>query len=262
MKWISDIKKMKGEKRISMVTCYDSAFAKIVSRTKVDMILIGDSIAMTLYGFDSTLHATTEMMLRHTEAVRRGAPEKFIVTDMPFDAVRQGETYAFKVAADLIRSGANAVKIEGYGHYRNIIATLIASGIPVMGHLGLMPQSVNQIGGYKVQGRDEISSTKLLADAESLESLGVFALVLECVPADLAVSVTEELSIPTIGIGAGVATDGQVLVMHDLLGMDCDFNPKFVKQYVSLSELIEAAFNDYAFDVERAYFPTEAHVYD
>lgn len=262
MKWISDVMKEKDRKKVSMVTCYDAVFAKMVNRSPVDMILVGDSIAMTVYGFDSTLHATSEMMQRHTEAVRRGAPDKFIVADMPFDSVRRGPLHAFEVAAALLKAGANAVKVEGFGIFAEVIRHLIEAGIPVMGHLGLTPQIVYKLGGFKVQGRDKVSSEQLIADARALEALGVFSLVLECIPEGLAERVTKTLRIPTIGIGAGANCNGQVLVLYDLLGMDTDFKAKFVKEYITLAPLVESALGDYAFEVAESHFPTEEHVYD
>lgn len=263
MKWIAEIvKKKKHGEKIVMVTCYDAVFAKLIEQTEVDMILIGDSIAMTLYGFDSTIHATTEMMLRHTEAVRRGAPSKFIVTDMPFGTFRKGKAHAFDVAASFMRAGANAVKIEGSQGHDEVIAHLIGSGIPVMGHLGLTPQSVNQLGGYKVQGRHEEGKAQIRKDAKHLEGLGCFATVLECVPSALAAEITKDAHQSIIGIGAGSDVDGQVLVLTDLLGMDSTFAPKLAKRYTQLDSLIKTALNDYAFEVRETVFPTEEHCYD
>ena len=217
---------------------------------------------MTLYGYDSTIHATAEMMVRHTEAVRRGAPSKFIVTDMPFGTFRKGTAHAFDVAAQFMRAGANAVKIEGAQGHDDVIAHLIESGIPVMGHLGLTPQSVNQLGGYKVQGRFEEGKAQMRKEAKHLEALGCFATVLECVPSALAAEIAHGSQHPIIGIGAGKEVDGQVLVLTDLLGMDSTFAPKLAKQYIKLDELIKTALNDYAFEVRESAFPTEAQCYD
>ena len=263
MKWISQIQRKKdNQEKIAMITCYDAVFAKIVEKTAIDMILVGDSIAMTVYGHGSTVHATPEMMLRHTEAVRRGAPSKFIVTDMPFGTFRKSTAYAFDVAASFLKAGANAVKIEGVMGHQDVIQHLVDSGIPVMGHLGLTPQTVNQLSGYKIQGRDSDAKEELHQSATYLEELGCFATVLECVPAKLAAEIQASLQHPIIGIGAGRDVAGQVLVITDLLGMDASFAPKLAKQYVELNEMIITAINDYVFEVRESNFPTEAHSYE
>lgn len=242
-----------------MVTAYDALMARIVA-AHVDAILVGDSVAMAVHGLESTVHATVEMMALHTAAVRRGAPDTVIVADMPFGTFRQGPYVAAKAAEALMRAGATAVKVEGVRGHEDVIAHLVGSGIPVMGHLGLTPQSVHQLGGYRVQARSEAEGEKLKADAQRLEELGAFAVVLECVPAALAREVTEERQIPTIGIGAGPDTAGQVLVLTDLLGLDGRFRPKFARRYLEGETLVGEAVGRYAADVRAAAFPAKAEI--
>lgn len=238
-----------------MVTAYDASMARIVAGSEADAILVGDSAAMVVHGFPSTVHATIEMMTLHTAAVRRGAPGRVIVADLPFLSFRQGREVAVRAAGALLQAGATAVKLEGVRGHEEVVAHLVGSGIPVMGHLGLQPQSVNQFGGHRLQGRSQADAARLLADARKLEELGAFALVLECVPAALANEVTAVLSIPTIGIGAGAGTSGQVLVINDLLGLDAGFRPRFVRRYREGATEILAAINDYSRDVRGARFP-------
>lgn len=247
--------------KITMLTCYDAAFAKSLSETDVDMLLVGDSVAMVYHGFDSTIHATTEMMELHTAAVSRGAPKKFIVGDMPFLTFRKGPTESLEIAARLMKAGANAVKLEGLKGHEDSISALIESGIPVMGHLGLTPQSVHQLGGHKVQAREQKQAEILLREAKELERLGCFALVLECVPSELATIVSKELKIPTIGIGAGPNTDGQVLVLHDMLGINPEFKPKFLRHYSNLGPTTKEAVKQYIDDVREGQFPNESEAY-
>lgn len=239
-----------------MVTAYDALMARIVAE-HVDAILVGDSVAMAVHGLESTVQATVEMMVLHTAAVRRGAPGPVIVADMPFGSCRQGPYVAAKAAEALMRAGATAVKVEGVRGHEDVIEHLVVGGIPVMGHLGLTPQSVNQIGGYRVQARTQTEGEKLKADARRLEELGAFALVLECVPEALAREVTEERQIPTIGIGAGAGTAGQVLVLTDLLGLDGRFRPRFARRYLEGEALVSEAVGRYAADVRGAAFPAK-----
>jgi 3-methyl-2-oxobutanoate hydroxymethyltransferase len=230
---ITDFLRAKSERRkLSMVTCYDYTFARLLSKTAIDGILVGDSAVMVMHEHPSTLSASTELMRVHTEAVVRGAAGKFIVADMPFLSFRKGLAAALDSASVLMIAGAHGVKLEGVDGHEGVIERLIQSGIPVMGHLGLQPQSIHAYGGFRVQGRNSESARKIVRQAAALQELGVFAIVLECVPAVLAREITETLCIPTIGIGAGVACDGQILVLQDLLGMNTDFHPKFARAFL------------------------------
>jgi 3-methyl-2-oxobutanoate hydroxymethyltransferase len=253
---INDFFKRKdsGEK-ISMVTSYDYWSAKLISKTDIDTILVGDSLAMVMHGHDTTIPATPELMALHTKAVAKGAPNKFIVGDMPFLSFRQGKKKAIEAVSMLMKAGANCVKLEGVDGHEKVISHIVESGVPVMGHLGLTPQSVHKLGGYKVQGKEEKQIKHLMNQAKSLESLGCFSIVLECIPAHVAKAITEELSIPTIGIGAGIDVDGQVLVLHDLLGLNEDFNPRFVRQFLKGASSIKEALNSYHDEVTKRSFP-------
>jgi len=246
---------------IVLVAAYDALMARIVAASEVDAILVGDSAAMVVHGHPSTVHATVEMMVTHVSAVRRGAPHLFVIADMPFLSVRRGLAAAVDGAGALMQAGANAVKIEGVAGHEEIIVHLVGSGIPVMGHLGLTPQAVNQLGGNRVQGRNARDAARLQADARLLEKQGAFSLVLECIPAALAAAVTDSVAIPTIGIGAGPGTSGQVLVLPDLLGLDADFRPRFARRYLDGHGAVLGALNGYARDVRAARFPApeEAH---
>lgn len=247
--------------RLSMVTCYDYAFARLLNATPVDCLLVGDSVAMVVHGFPSTVHADIDMMALHTRAVARGAPDKFIVGDVPFLAARKGLEPAMDAVAKLMQSGAQAVKIEGAAGQVDLMAHIVESGVPVMGHLGLTPQSVNAFGGHKVQGRDAAAAARIVSDAERLEKAGCFALVLECVPAPLAREISRRVGIPTIGIGAGADTDGQVLVLHDMLGLQPDFKPRFVRRYACGSELVTGAVSRFHSDIRDGSFPNCKEAY-
>lgn len=261
MKSILDFNRARQTGRpIVMVTAYDAPMARIVAASEADAILVGDSAAMVVHGLPSTIHATLEMMVLHTAAVRRGAPDRVIVADMPFLTFRRGREEAARAAGVLMQAGATAVKLEGVAGHEDVVAHLVGSGIPVMGHLGLTPQSVNQLGGYRLQGRSEADAARLLVDARRLEELGAFSIVLECVPAALAAEITACLAIATIGIGAGGGTSGQVLVLNDLLGLDRDFRPKFARRYLDGHGEILAALNEYARDVRGARFPAREEV--
>lgn len=261
MKSILDFARAHREAQpIVMVTAYDAAMARLVAASEVDAILVGDSAAMVVHGLPSTLHATLEMMVLHTAAVRRGAPEAVVIADLPFMTFRRGTSEAVRAAGALMQAGATAVKLEGVTGHEDVVSHLVGSGIPVMGHLGLTPQSVNQLGGYRLQGRSETDAAKLLADARKLEELGAFSLVLECVPAALAAEITKSLTVPTIGIGAGAATSGQILVLNDLLGLDATFRPKFSRRYLDGHGEVLAALNEYARDVRGVRFPARAEV--
>ncbi len=261
MKTVREFQKYNNEdKKISVVTCYDHWSALILDETDIDAVLVGDSAAMVMHGHETTVYADLDMMSFHVSAVKRGIKNKFLIADIPFLAHKKGSSLLFDAIDKLMKAGAQAIKIEGADDIK-LIKKIVVSGIPVMGHLGLTPQSINQLGGYKVHGQDEISSNKLLADALLLEEAGCFSIVLEMVPSDLARRVTEKLKIPTIGIGAGPFTSGQVLVLHDLLGMSKDFNPKFLRKYMNGYEQIKSAINNYNFDVKERKFPStnESH---
>lgn len=252
--------KARNEK-IVMITCYDYTSARIVQDSDVDVILVGDSAAMVMHGYGTTIPADIEMMCRHIESVARGTKNKFIVGDMPFLSFRQSLTDNMRAVASVMKAGAHAVKLEGIEGNVETIRHIVKSGVPVMGHLGLTPQSVNQLGGFRVQGRGDDAAAILRNEAKACERAGCFALVLECVPDDLAAEITESLTIPTIGIGAGSGTDGQVLVMQDLLGLSSDFKPKFVRKYLDGRQLWQDAFNAYASDVKSGQFPAADESY-
>ena len=249
-----DFFKYKTEKhKISMVTCYDTTFARLVEKTNVDCILIGDSLSMVMHGENTTIPAKMEWMEEHTRSVRNGT-QKYIVSDMPFLSTRKGIEFATDCAGKLLVAGANCVKIEGIFGQEEIIRHLVLSGIPVMSHLGLTPQFFQAFGGHKMQGKTEEAAEKILEEAKLAEKSGWVAIVLECIPCELAKKITETVKIPTIGIGAGAETDGQVLVLQDMLGMS-GFHPRFVRQYLNGAELITNALNKYAKDVAEQNFP-------
>ena len=254
-------KKAKGQK-VTMVTSYDYWSAQIINASDVDCILVGDSAAMIMHGHTSTLPATTEIMAWHTAAVVRGAPDKFIVSDLPFLSYRKGLHHAMDQVEQLMQAGAHAIKLEGVDGNEEIISHIVQSGVPVMGHIGLTPQAVHQLGGYKVQGRSNSLAAKLIDQAKRLEQAGAFSVVLECVPSPLAKTITQEVSISTIGIGAGADTDGQVLVFQDLLGLNSDFKPKFVKTYLDGKQIIKDALNSYHHEVGQQAFPDAAHSFE
>ncbi|MEQ8860248.1 MAG: 3-methyl-2-oxobutanoate hydroxymethyltransferase [Pseudomonadales bacterium] len=259
---VLDLKAMKrGDRKISMVTCYDFWTAQLLNRSDVDCLLVGDSLAMVMHGFDSTVHADIELMALHTRAVARGAADKFIVGDMPFLSVRRGLGPAMDGVQTLMQAGANAVKIEGEAGQLDIIAHIVESGVPVMGHLGLTPQAVHGFGGHKVQGRGDAAGRALLESARRLAEAGCFAVVLECVPARLAGCVSASIGVPTIGIGAGAGTDGQVLVLQDLLGTNPDFRPKFLRHYANGFDTIHDAVNRFHADVQEGAFPSREESY-
>jgi 3-methyl-2-oxobutanoate hydroxymethyltransferase len=262
LKNIHDYKTWKSEgRKIAMITCYDTITARLVDMSNIDMVLVGDSVAMVLHGFESTIHATLPMMEMHVAAVARGVKNKLIVADLPFLTFRKGVPDALSNAERLLRAGAHAIKLEGVRGHEAVVKSLVESGIPVMGHLGLTPQSALQLGGHKVQGR-EINEARLIEeDATLLEELGCFALVLECVPTELGRSITRRLRIPTIGIGAGIDVDGQVLVMHDMLGIQSEFKPKFLRHYLKGDDAFLKAFDAYARDVKEGHFPSPEESY-
>ena len=259
---VFDFQKMKDEgRKISMVTCYDYSSARAVAESTVDCILVGDSLAMTMHGHPTTLSATTAMMALHTAAVARGAPSKFIVADLPFLSYRKGLKDAMDSVQELMTVGAHAVKLEGVRGHAEIVRHIVDSGVPVMGHLGLTPQSVNLLGGMRVQARTDAAVDLLASQAGELEQAGCFSLVLECVPCEVARRVTELLTIPTIGIGAGPSVSGQVLVYQDMLGLNPGFRPKFLRTYANAFEVIREALDTYDRDVKVGDFPSERESY-
>ena len=254
---VLDFARFKAEgRKISIVTAYDAWSARLVARSNVDAILVGDSAAMVMHGHETTLAATVELMAMHTRAVATAADGKFLIADMPFLSYRKGVPEAMTAVGALVTSGAQAVKLEGVDGHEDVVRQIVGSGVPVMGHIGLTPQSVRRFGGYRVQGRTGSDAARLLHEAHALEALGCFSIVLECVPADLAASITSELTIPTIGIGAGPDTDGQVLVLQDLWGVDTSHTPRFVRRYINGECLLTDALNRYAADVKEARFPS------
>ncbi|WP_457622661.1 3-methyl-2-oxobutanoate hydroxymethyltransferase [Persephonella sp.] len=263
MKTIHDFLKAKEEgKKITMISTYDYWSARLCEKAEIDCILVGDSVGMVVNGLDTTLPVTVDEMIYHARAVRRGAPDTFIVVDMPFLSYQvKKEDAVYNAGRIMKETGCNAVKIEGGEEVADIIQKLVSVGIPVMGHLGLTPQSVHALGGYKVQGKTEEEQKRILKDAKILEQAGVFAVVLEAVPSKLAKEITEFLEVPTIGIGAGKETDGQVLVFHDMLGF-FDRSPKFVKRYMEGGRLIKEALKNFKKEVQEGIFPGKEHTYD
>jgi 3-methyl-2-oxobutanoate hydroxymethyltransferase len=253
--------KKKQRQKISMMTCYDYSFAHILNETEVDCLLVGDSSANTMHGFATTLNATVDMLVLHSAAVVRGAPKKFVVTDLPFCSYRKGLTANMNAVEKIMQTGAQAVKLEGADGNLKLVKHIVNSGVPVMGHLGLTPQSVHQLGGFKVQGRDDKAKAKIKEQALQLQEAGCFAIVLECVPSVLAADITAALEIPTIGIGAGPDTDGQVLVLQDMLGMNKNFKPKFLKTYFNGFDQFKEVFNNYHREVTEQKFPTAKESY-
>ncbi|WP_246942135.1 3-methyl-2-oxobutanoate hydroxymethyltransferase [Bacillus pinisoli] len=261
MKQTTDFIKMKREeKKIAMLTAYDFPTGKLAEQAGVDLILVGDSLGMVVLGYDSTIPVTVDDMIHHTKAVKRGAMDTFIVTDMPFMSYHISKEDTLKNAKKIFQeSGAHALKLEGAGEVVELIRLLTNAGIPVMAHLGLQPQSVAVLGGYSVQGKDAESAARLLEDAKKCEEAGAFAVVLECVPKQVAEHISLNISIPTIGIGAGNKTDGQVLVFHDLIKFGVSRVPKFVKTYMDSNEEIKRSVAQYIADVKTMDFPSDQH---
>ncbi|MDR0823301.1 MAG: 3-methyl-2-oxobutanoate hydroxymethyltransferase [Endomicrobium sp.] len=254
-------KKFQGQK-ITMLTCYDYSMSRLLADTDLDMILIGDSLGNVKLGLGNTLPVTVDNMIYHTQAVKRGNDSALIVCDMPFMSYEISVEDALKNAGRLVKEGgANAVKLEGGAEIADRIAAMVAAKIPVMGHLGLTPQAINQFGGFKVQAKEKSSQDKLMEDIKALEKAGAFSVVLEAVPQDLAAKVSKETKMVVIGIGAGKYCDGQVLVIDDMLGVFKDFTPKFVKKYANLSDTITKAVNQYIEEVSNGAFPNEENIY-
>lgn len=256
------LEKKLNQQKISMVTCYDYTFAQIVSASSIDCILVGDSANMVMHGHPTTLSISTQVMALHTAAVVRGAPNKFIVADLPFMSYRKGLSANMSNIEKVMKAGAHSVKLEGLEGNENLIRHTVQSGVPVMGHLGLTPQSIHQLGGFKVQGKEKIAQQKLLDQSLLMQDLGAFALVLECVPSLVAAEISKKLTIPVIGIGAGPDVDGQVLVLQDLLGMNNQFKPKFLKKYMDGFGQIKQALDSYHNEVIKIQFPEKEHSYE
>ena len=260
---INTLRKMKqaGE-RITMLTAYDATFARLLDRAGIEILLVGDSLGMVIQGHETTVPVTMEQMVYHCAAVKRGVTAAHLVGDMPFGSYQASADEAVKNAVRLVaEGGAESVKIEGGAEYAEIVQRIVRAGVPVMGHIGLTPQSVHKLGGYVVQGRTEEKARKLLADAKALEQAGCYSIVLEMMPSDLSAEIARSVGIPVIGIGAGAGCDGQVLVIYDLLGMNPDFSPKFVKKYLDLGVLIRDAVTAYRDEVKHGAFPSAEHAF-
>lgn len=259
---IKDFQKLKQDKsKITMITCYDYTSAQIIEQTQINCVLVGDTLSMLMHGFNDTVHATMEMMVLHTQAVARGLKSKFIVGDLPFMSYRKNQTDTMKNVQALIQAGAHAIKLEGAQGNLATIRHIVDSGVPVMGHIGLTPQHINNLGGFKVQGKTQGAYQQLIQQALDLEQAGCFAVVIECVPSELAKEISETLNIPTIGIGAGPNTDGQVLVWQDLLGLQSTMRPKFLKQYCQAETLFTQSINQYVSEVQAHIYPGAEHAY-
>jgi 3-methyl-2-oxobutanoate hydroxymethyltransferase len=256
-------KRKNSGKKITALTAYDYSFAKLLDSTPIDILLVGDSLGMVSQGHRNTLSVTLQNIVYHTQCVNQGVKRALIVADMPFMSYQVSVEQALTNAGILIQEGgAAAVKLEGGRRIINQVNAIVKAGIPVMGHVGLTPQSVHQFGGYKVQGKNFLDSKQIKQDAKDLQKAGVFCLVLEGIPEELAAEITSDLKIPTIGIGAGTKCDGQILVIHDLLGFNPDFAPKFVKRYAQLSDVIQNAVIDFVEEVQNKKFPGPEHTYN
>jgi 3-methyl-2-oxobutanoate hydroxymethyltransferase len=261
---VNDVRafKERGE-RFAMLTAYDALSARLIDEAGIPLVLVGDTLGMVMLGYDTTLPVTMEDMLHHTAAVVRGVENALVVGDMPFMSYQASIEDGMRNAGRFLKdAGAQAVKLEGGGRVVELVSKMTDAGIPVMGHIGLTPQSVNQLGGFRVQGREQEQAFRMMQDAKDLEAAGVFALVLEAVPATLAKEITAHLEVPTIGIGAGPGCDGQVLVFHDFLGINTAKMAKYVKQYASLGEEIKRAATEFARDVADGSYPDAAHSYE
>lgn len=254
---VKSIQEKKGKEKIAALTAYDFPFARILDGVGMDIILVGDSLGMVLLGYDSTIPVTLREMIHHTKAVSRAVKRSLLVSDMPFGSYQASAEQAYRSARRLLQEGgADGVKLEGGGRVVKTVEKLVRASIPVMGHLGMTPQTATSLGGYKVQGREPKQAKKILEDACRLEEAGIFSLVLECVPHRLAERITKKISCPTIGIGAGPKTDGQILVLHDLLGFRGPVNPRFVRRYAHFEQEAHEAFSRYLKDVRSGTFPS------
>jgi 3-methyl-2-oxobutanoate hydroxymethyltransferase len=256
---VSQLVQAKADRRkLATITCYDSAFARLIDQTAIDLVLVGDSLGNVMLGHDSTIPVTVDDIVHHTAAVARVLTKPFLCSDMPFLSYNLSVEQALTNAGRMVQEGgAQGVKVEGGRSIADKVKAIVGAGIPVLGHLGLTPQSVHATGGYKVQGRGAQAAQALLDDAKALEDAGAFGIVLEMIPAELAGRVTQAVKIPTIGIGAGPKCDGQIIVLHDILGFDENFNPKFLKKYANLGKLIREAVTAYDRDVKSGAFPTD-----
>jgi 3-methyl-2-oxobutanoate hydroxymethyltransferase len=255
-------KKKEAHQPITMLTAYDYSSAQLVDEAEIDMILVGDSLAMVMLGMDSTVYITMDEMLHHCRAVARGAKHTFLIGDMPFMSYQADKAEAVRNAGRFIKEGnMEAVKLEGGQEMADTIAAIVRAGIPVMGHIGLTPQSISKLGGYRVQGKTADHASRLLKDALALERAGCFSIVLEAIPAPVAAVISEKLHIPTIGIGAGSKCDGQVLVYHDTLGLFDKFTPRFVRRYADVRQVILQALLDFSQEVSAGTFPAEEHTF-
>lgn len=260
---ITDLQNKKHDgRKITMLTAYDYPTAKLIDEAGLDVILVGDSLGMVVLGYDSTVPVTMDEMIHHAKAARRGVKYAFLIGDMPFMSYQVSKEYAILNAARFMKEAlCDAVKLEGGDEVLDVTKAIIDAGIPVLGHLGLTPQTVSKLGGYKIQGKDAPAAKKILDQALKLEDAGCFAIVLECVPDKVAEHITEKLKIPTISCGAGPGCDGQVLVTNDMIGLFDRFVPKFVKQYIKLSSLMSEAFKKYKAEVESGKFPGPEHTF-
>lgn len=255
-------KKKDSGRKITMLTAYDCPMASLIDDAGIDAVLVGDSVGMVVLGYESTINVTMEEMLHHATAARRGTQRAFLIGDMPFMSYQASDEDAVRNAGRFVKeAGCEAVKVEGGREVVPRIKAIISAGIPVLGHLGLTPQSINKLGGYRVQGKDSESASRIEADAVHLEEAGCFALILECVPGDLSEKITRKAGIPTIGIGAGKDCDGQVLVTHDMIGYFDKFTPKFVKQYANINPTIKEAIKKFREEAESGEFPGEEHTF-
>jgi 3-methyl-2-oxobutanoate hydroxymethyltransferase len=261
---IKDILKKKTEKKkITALTAYDCPFARILDAAGIDIIMVGDSLGNAVLGYETTLPVTMEEMLHHTKAVRRGVKNALLVGDMPFGSYQTSLSECVRNATRFIKEGgAAAVKLEGGRRVKEKIAVLVEMGIPVMGHVGLTPQSYHQFGGYRIQGRDKKAAQEILKDAEAIQKAGAFSIVLEGIPSKLGKQITEKLAIPTIGIGAGPHCDGQVLVLHDILGLSGDFKPKFARRYADVADITLKAVKKFSMDVQESKFPSREESFE
>ena len=257
---VLELRRKKGA-RLAMLTAYDYPGAKLVAEAGVELILVGDSLGMVVLGYDSTVAVTMDDMVHHTRAARRGAPQAFLVADLPFLSYGTAEQALANAARLMKDAGADSVKLEGGAEVRPIVETLVRAGVPVLGHVGLTPQTASALGGYRLQGKDEETARRVLTGAQALEAAGCWGVVLELVPAPLAKIITERISIPTIGIGAGAHCDGQVLVFHDLVGMFSGFTPTFVKRYAEAGTAIRDAVAHYAEEVRSGAFPSDSQAF-
>ena len=255
---VRDIVKLKGSRKLVMVTAYDYPTARLVDEAGVDMILVGDSLAMVVLGYPSTLHATLSDMVRHTSAVARARPRALLIADMPFGSYEPSDSKAVESAIELVRAGAEAVKLEGGSEYSDRIRAIVNAGIPVMGHVGLTPQRHLRLGGYRPRGKRLQEAREIIVDAEAVQEAGAFSIVIEFTAVEVAKKITERLSIPTICIGSGPYCDGQVLVLHDIIGLSWH-TPPFAKKYADVAEVIRGAVKAFADEVRRGLFPSEEH---